>query len=80
MHAVIDEAARKAGRDPPEIERAVNVIPLDGAPEGWPDQLALVAAELRFTTLFVAVADEDPVRFFSRLGVETAPALRERLG
>jgi hypothetical protein len=77
MHAIIDEAATNAGRDPSEIERAVNVIQLEGEPAGWPDLLARIATELRFTTIFIAVPDDDPVGFVSRLGQETAPALRE---
>jgi alkanesulfonate monooxygenase SsuD/methylene tetrahydromethanopterin reductase-like flavin-dependent oxidoreductase (luciferase family) len=79
-HTVIDEAAKKAGRDPAEIERAVNVIALEGDPGGWPDQLARIATELRFTTLLVGVPDDDPVGFVTRLGEETAPALRRLVG
>lgn len=78
-HAAIDEAARGAGRDPDEIERAVNVMALDGEPAGWPDQLARIASELRFSTLLVAVPSEDPCAFVRRLGQDTAPRVRELL-
>src|ERR1700751_738442 len=49
--AAIDEAARAAGRDPAEIERAVNVMELVGAQGSWPGQLAGLASDLRFSTL-----------------------------
>jgi alkanesulfonate monooxygenase SsuD/methylene tetrahydromethanopterin reductase-like flavin-dependent oxidoreductase (luciferase family) len=78
-HAVIDEAARRAGRDPADIERAVNVIALDGGPAGWPDQLARIASDLRFSTLLVAVPPDDPLAFVRRLGEDTAPRVRELL-
>jgi alkanesulfonate monooxygenase SsuD/methylene tetrahydromethanopterin reductase-like flavin-dependent oxidoreductase (luciferase family) len=78
MHATIDEAAKRAGRDPADIERAVNVMAL-GEPSGWVDQLARIATELRFTTLLVGVPDDDPIGAISRLGEEIAPALRERV-
>jgi hypothetical protein len=61
MHAVVDEAARSAGRDPAEIERAVNVMALNGAPESWAHQIARIATELRFSTLLVRVPEENPV-------------------
>jgi Luciferase-like monooxygenase len=79
MQAVVDEAARTAGRDPAEIERAVNVMALEGGPDGWADQLARVATELRFSTILVGVPGDDPVGFIRRLGEDTAPRLRELL-
>jgi alkanesulfonate monooxygenase SsuD/methylene tetrahydromethanopterin reductase-like flavin-dependent oxidoreductase (luciferase family) len=78
-HAAIDEAARAAGRDPAEIERALNVMSLDGAPATWADQLARIIEELRFSTLLVGVPEQDPVTFVRRLGEDTAPRLRELL-
>jgi alkanesulfonate monooxygenase SsuD/methylene tetrahydromethanopterin reductase-like flavin-dependent oxidoreductase (luciferase family) len=80
MQATIDEAAQRAGRDPAEIERAVNVMGLAGEPEGWADQLARLATELRFDTLLVGVPGEDPVGFCRRLGEEIAPRLRRLVG
>ncbi len=79
-HAAIDEAARAAGRDPAEIERALNVMSLDGPPATWPDQLARLSEGLRFSTLLIAVPQQDPVSFVRRLGEDTAPRLRELLG
>lgn len=35
MHAAIDEAGERGGRDPAQIERAVNLMSLDGDPGGW---------------------------------------------
>jgi alkanesulfonate monooxygenase SsuD/methylene tetrahydromethanopterin reductase-like flavin-dependent oxidoreductase (luciferase family) len=75
-HAAIDEAARKAGRDPSEIERAANVTGLGGDAAG---ELARVVSVLGFTTLFVSVPDDDPVGFVRRLGEDVAPRVRERL-
>jgi alkanesulfonate monooxygenase SsuD/methylene tetrahydromethanopterin reductase-like flavin-dependent oxidoreductase (luciferase family) len=77
--AAIDAAARTVGRDPAEIERAVNVMELLAPPDTWAEQLARIATELRFSTLLIAVPGEDPVAFVRRLGQETAPALRELL-
>jgi hypothetical protein len=53
---------------------------LEGPSAAWADQLARIATELRFTTVLVAVPDEDPVGFVRRLGEEVAPRLRELIG
>jgi alkanesulfonate monooxygenase SsuD/methylene tetrahydromethanopterin reductase-like flavin-dependent oxidoreductase (luciferase family) len=74
--AAVDEAARAAGRDPSEIERAVNVMSLDGGAE----QLARIVADLGFTTVLVGVPEDDPVGFVRRLGEDVAPRLRTLLG
>ena len=79
-HAAIDEAARAAGRDPTEIERALNVMELDGAPATWADQLARISEELGFSTLLIGVPEQDPVGFARRLGEDIAPRVRELLG
>lgn len=78
-HAAIDEAARRAGRDPAKIERAVNVMALDGEPAGWPDQLARIATALRFSTLLVTVPPDDPLAFVRLLSEDIAPQVRELL-
>lgn len=78
--AAIDEAARAAGRDPDQIERAVNVMELDGSPRSWSEQLAQIATELRFSTLLVGLPTEDPVGFVRRLGEDVAPRVRELVG
>src|SRR3712207_6270718 len=44
MQKRIDEGAERAGRDPASIERAVNVMELDGPVDGWADQIARIAA------------------------------------
>jgi alkanesulfonate monooxygenase SsuD/methylene tetrahydromethanopterin reductase-like flavin-dependent oxidoreductase (luciferase family) len=75
MHATIDEAARKAGRDPAGIERAVNVM---GGADA--DELARIATDLGFSTLVVGVPDEDPVGYIRRLGEEVAPRVRNLVG
>jgi alkanesulfonate monooxygenase SsuD/methylene tetrahydromethanopterin reductase-like flavin-dependent oxidoreductase (luciferase family) len=78
MHGLVDEGARRAGRDPTEIERAINLPPLDGDPESWVDRLARIVTELRFSTLIVGVPDEDPLGFIGLLGEDVTPKLRER--
>lgn len=75
-HAAIDEAARAAGRDPADIEKAVNVMRLEGTPGSWANQLARIATDLRFSTLLVGVPDDDPIGFVRRLGEDIAPAVR----
>jgi alkanesulfonate monooxygenase SsuD/methylene tetrahydromethanopterin reductase-like flavin-dependent oxidoreductase (luciferase family) len=80
MHAAIDESAKGAGRDPVEIERAVNVMALDGDASRWADQLARIATELRFSTILVGLPADDPIGHVSRLGEEVAPRLRELVG
>jgi alkanesulfonate monooxygenase SsuD/methylene tetrahydromethanopterin reductase-like flavin-dependent oxidoreductase (luciferase family) len=76
MQAAVDEGARAAGRDPSEIERAANVLALEGDVAGWPEQLARIATELGFTTLLVGPPGgaTDAIR---RLGVDVAPRFRE---
>ena len=80
MHAAVDEAAKAAGRDPDQIERAVNVMALEGEANGWADQLARIATELRFSTILVGLPGDDPVGFVRRLGEDVAPRVRELAG
>lgn len=75
--AAVDDAARRAGRDPADIERVVNVMELSGEPATWPDQLARIANDLRFSTLLVGVPPDEPVAFVRQLGEETTPRVRE---
>jgi alkanesulfonate monooxygenase SsuD/methylene tetrahydromethanopterin reductase-like flavin-dependent oxidoreductase (luciferase family) len=77
--AAIDEAARTVGRDPADIERAVNVMELEGTPGAWPGQLARLATDLRFSTLLVSVPDENPITFVRRLGEDVVPQVRTLL-
>jgi len=80
MQGVVDEAARRAGRDPAGVERAANVMALEGGPRAWPDTLARIASELRFTTLLVGVPPGDGADFVRRLGEDVAPRVRELVG
>src|SRR5215211_8617520 len=80
MQARIDESAKRAGRDPANIERAVNVMALEGEPDRWADELARIATELGFTTILVGLPDDDPVGFVRRLGEDVAPRVRELTG
>ena len=75
-HHAIDEAARKAGRDPGEIRRAINVTVGDD-PEAATRQLASLVNEQRFETLILSGAGDDPVEFARRAGGELAPAVRD---
>ena len=76
MQARIDEAARRAGRDPAEVKRVANVMALEGPPHGWADQLRR-AAELGFEALMVGVPGDDPLGFIRRLGEDVAPQVRD---
>jgi alkanesulfonate monooxygenase SsuD/methylene tetrahydromethanopterin reductase-like flavin-dependent oxidoreductase (luciferase family) len=71
----IDEAARRAGRDPGDIVRAANVGL--GGPGGRldADQVADFAARLRLDVLLVSPNGDDPLASIGALG-ETAAALR----
>lgn len=54
------------------------MIGLEGTPRSWAEQLARIATDLRFSTLLVAVPEDDPIGFIRRLGEDVAPSLRER--
>jgi alkanesulfonate monooxygenase SsuD/methylene tetrahydromethanopterin reductase-like flavin-dependent oxidoreductase (luciferase family) len=78
-HEAIDEAARRAGRDPSEIRRALNV----GIGDDWDraaDRLAKLVTEQRFETLILSGAGDDPVAFVRRVGDELAPRVRQAVG
>jgi alkanesulfonate monooxygenase SsuD/methylene tetrahydromethanopterin reductase-like flavin-dependent oxidoreductase (luciferase family) len=76
-HDVIDEAAHKAGRDPSEVVRAVNLAGDD--PSAYLDAatLARVSTDLRFEIAMVSVPSDDPLKFIRSLGEDTAPRARE---
>jgi alkanesulfonate monooxygenase SsuD/methylene tetrahydromethanopterin reductase-like flavin-dependent oxidoreductase (luciferase family) len=80
-HAAIDEAARRAGRDPAAIVRACNLV-LTGDPGTWPDQIAALADRHRIDAFLLGAEDDggDPVALVRRLGEETAPRTRALLG
>ena len=78
-HAAIDEAARRAGRNPDDVVRACN-LNLEGEPSGWPDQIARLASEHRMEAFFLGADDAgDPIGLVRRLGEETAPRTRALL-
>lgn len=82
MNAVIDEAAREAGRDPVEIRRMYNLNGsfgngsgfLQGTPAEWAEQLAGLTLADGFST-YILAADTEPV--LRRFAEEVAPAVRE---
>jgi alkanesulfonate monooxygenase SsuD/methylene tetrahydromethanopterin reductase-like flavin-dependent oxidoreductase (luciferase family) len=79
-HHLIDEAARRAGRDPAEIVRACN-FELAGEPTTWPDQIARLHDDHRIEAFFLDADDGgDPVGLVRRLGEDVAPRTRELLG
>jgi alkanesulfonate monooxygenase SsuD/methylene tetrahydromethanopterin reductase-like flavin-dependent oxidoreductase (luciferase family) len=72
---VIDDAARRAGRDPTEIVRAAN-LGLGASEDGLDaERMAALAERLRLDALLVAVPGEDALDYIAALG-ETAAALR----
>jgi alkanesulfonate monooxygenase SsuD/methylene tetrahydromethanopterin reductase-like flavin-dependent oxidoreductase (luciferase family) len=79
MQAAVDAGAAAAGRDPGEIERAVNVMALEGSPQSWADQLARIVSALRFSTFLVGLPRDQPVDLVRRLGEDVAARLRRLL-
>jgi alkanesulfonate monooxygenase SsuD/methylene tetrahydromethanopterin reductase-like flavin-dependent oxidoreductase (luciferase family) len=75
MQARIDEAAKRAGREPDAVKRVANTAALEGEPDTWADELRR-AAELGFEALMVPVPDDDPVGFIRRLGEDVASGIR----
>jgi alkanesulfonate monooxygenase SsuD/methylene tetrahydromethanopterin reductase-like flavin-dependent oxidoreductase (luciferase family) len=69
LNATIDEAARRAGRDPAAIRRLYNVKPGVG-----PEQLAELALEEGMSTFIVPVSTVADVE---RFAAQVAPATRE---
>ncbi|MGN6030146.1 MAG: FAD-binding oxidoreductase [Thermomicrobiales bacterium] len=86
-NAIVDAAAREAGRDPREIRRILNVtgtfLPqrgdafLQGPPAQWVDDLAPLAIEEGVSTFNLMTDDEIAMRTFAQ---EVIPALQERVG
>jgi alkanesulfonate monooxygenase SsuD/methylene tetrahydromethanopterin reductase-like flavin-dependent oxidoreductase (luciferase family) len=73
-HRVIDEAARRAGRDPSEVRRIVNA---GSAASYDADGLVRLYAEYRFDTLLLSPDEDDPIASIRRLGEDLAPSARE---
>jgi hypothetical protein len=83
MTAVIDEAARAAGRDPAAIRRLYNITGtfsargtgfLDGPAATWAEQLAGLVIEQGMSAFLVTGDDAEVIRRFAG---EVAPAVRE---
>ena len=85
----IDEAARKAGRDPAQVKRIANVNGviagggvegwLRGPAEHWVDELVGLARDLRFDGFVAWFDDQDQLGQTERFATEVAPAVREAL-
>jgi len=83
----IDEAARKAGRDPATIRRVANLNGVIGAgsewlrgpAEHWVEELVKLAHDLRFTGFVAWFDDEDQLGQTERFATEVVPAVREAL-
>ncbi|BBH69139.1 hypothetical protein ACTI_58240 [Actinoplanes sp. OR16] len=82
-NAIIDEAAREAGRDPSAVRRLLNIGgrfatagrgQLDGPPEQWAEELADLALTDGVSTFILATDDPGDLRTFAQ---EVAPAVRE---
>jgi len=70
-NAVIDDAARAAGRDPREITRLLNIFP-----DQTPEALAQMAVE-HGISVFIVLSDEPAV--LEQFANEVAPAVREQV-
>ncbi len=85
----IDEAARKAGRDPARIRRVANLngVITGGSAEGWlrgpaehwVEEIAKLVRDLRFDGFVAWFDDEDQLGQTERFATEVAPAVREAL-
>ncbi|WP_346047838.1 LLM class flavin-dependent oxidoreductase [Actinomadura chokoriensis] len=73
-NAVIDAAAREAGREPAEIRRLLNIDRMDADDGRWAEQLAGLALEHGFGTFILAGDDPAEIQVFGR---KVAPAVRE---
>jgi len=84
-NAVVDAAAREAGRDPRDIRRIVNIGGrftqadagfLDGPPARWVADLTALAVEDGIDTFILATDDPDTM---ARFAAEVMPAVRDHL-
>ncbi|TNH29471.1 LLM class flavin-dependent oxidoreductase [Micromonospora orduensis] len=82
-NAIIDDAAREAGRSPRDVRRLLNISgtfstvgrgPLNGPAEQWARELAELALGDGIGTFILASDDPDDLRRFAG---EVAPAVRE---
>ena len=71
-NAIIDDAARVAGRDPRDITRLLNIFPGQQTPEA----LADLAVEDGVSIFILASDDPDVIE---RFAADTIPAVREHV-
>src|ERR1700738_3240467 len=71
-NAIIDDAARAAGRDPPDIARRLNIFPDQQTPE------ALAQMTLQDGVSIFILASDDP-DVLERFAAETIPAVRDHV-
>jgi alkanesulfonate monooxygenase SsuD/methylene tetrahydromethanopterin reductase-like flavin-dependent oxidoreductase (luciferase family) len=76
--ARVDDAARTAGRDPPDVRRAYNLMGEIDDVAAWTERLSAFVTELRFDTLVFWPGGEEPRRQLDLYAQEIVPALRER--
>src|SRR3954469_9499297 len=63
-NAIIDAAAVKAGRDPREIRRLLNINPVDGSPDEWVQSLLGLTLEDGISTFILASDDPETIAVF----------------
>ncbi|SEG90422.1 FAD/FMN-containing dehydrogenase [Thermomonospora echinospora] len=74
-NAIIDQAAREAGRDPREIRRLLNILTSESlSTQEWVDRLVPLALQDGISTFLLGSDDPDAIASFGR---EVAPAVRE---
>src|SRR3954454_25128765 len=73
-NAIIDAAAAKAGRDPREIRRLLNINAIEGPVEQWVQTLLPYTLEDGVSTFILASDDPETIALW---GTDVAPALRE---
>jgi alkanesulfonate monooxygenase SsuD/methylene tetrahydromethanopterin reductase-like flavin-dependent oxidoreductase (luciferase family)/FAD/FMN-containing dehydrogenase len=75
-NAIIDASAIKAGRDPREIRRLVNLLGNTGSDEELVTQITRLALDHGFGTFIIASDDPDGL---TRFGREVAPRVRDEV-
>jgi len=73
-NAIIDESADRAGREPRDIRRLLNVTPPRGGTDAWVERLTELALDYGIGTFILAADDPTTIQVF---GQEVAPAVRE---
>ncbi len=73
-NAIIDQAAAKAGRDPREIRRLLNINPIDGPPKHGSSKLLPYAIDDGVCTFILASDDPETLALW---GTDVAPALKQ---